>query len=45
MGEIYLEESYGGSLPQFIAAFTKRKKLSNDELEEIKRIIADHKEE
>jgi predicted transcriptional regulator len=45
MGEIYLEESYGGSLPQFIAAFTKRKKLSNDELEKIKRIIADHKEE
>lgn len=35
-----VEKTFEGSLPQFIAAFTKRKSLSNEEIEEIRRMIA-----
>ena len=38
-GEQFLEESYKGSLPAFIAAFTKRKPLSEEEAEEIHSLI------
>jgi len=37
--EIYVENSFGGSLPQFLTAFTTRKKLSQKEIEELKKII------
>lgn len=37
--EKFVEETFAGSLPQFIAAFTKRKALSEAEIEEIKRMI------
>ena len=37
--EQFVEETFSGSLPAFIAAFTKRKKLSAKELEEIKQLI------
>ena len=37
--ETYIENTFRGSLPKFIAAFTTRKKLSPKEIEEIKRII------
>lgn len=37
--EKFVEETFSGSLPQFIAAFTKRKALSEAEIEEIKRMI------
>ena len=37
--EQFVEETFSGSLPAFIAAFTKRKNLSEKEVEEIKRMI------
>jgi predicted transcriptional regulator len=40
-----LNESFGGSLPKFLAAFTRRKKLSAKEIIEIKELIDEHKEE
>ena len=35
----YVNDSFDGSLPAFIAAFTKGKKLSSEEAEKIKRMI------
>ena len=35
----YVEEAFGGSLPAFLAAFGTRKKLSEQEIEEIQGII------
>lgn len=37
--EKFVEETFEGSLPQFIAAFTKRKALSEAEIAEIKDMI------
>lgn len=37
--EKFLEDTFGGSLPAFLAAFTKRKKLSETELAEVQNII------
>ena len=37
--EQIIEDSYEGSLPAFIAAFTSRKKLSNAEVNEIQKMI------
>ena len=37
--ECYVEHSFGGSLPGFLAAFTSRKKLSEKEITELRRII------
>jgi predicted transcriptional regulator len=31
-GEEFLEESFEGSLPRFLTAFTRRKKLSDKEI-------------
>ena len=36
---MYVERSFGGSLPGFLAAFTSRKKLSQEEIQEIRKII------
>lgn len=44
-GEQFLSEAFNGSLPQFLAAFTRRKKLSAKEIGEIQRLIDAHKEE
>ena len=35
----FVEESFDGSLPAFLAAFTARKKLSPQEIDQIRRII------
>ncbi|MDP3386939.1 MAG: BlaI/MecI/CopY family transcriptional regulator [Eubacteriales bacterium] len=43
-GEVFLEETFGGSLPKFLTAFTNRKKLSKKEIEEIQRMIDAYKE-
>lgn len=40
----YVEDSFEGSLPAFIAAFTKGKPLTEEEAEEIRRIINGGKE-
>ncbi len=37
--EQYVEETFGGSLPAFLAAFGTRKKLSDKEIDELRRII------
>lgn len=37
--ESFVDETFGGSLPAFIAAFTKRKALSAEEIGEIRRMI------
>ncbi len=39
--EQFVENSFGGSLPSFLSAFTRRKKLSQKEIDELKKII-DH---
>lgn len=35
----YVEETFGGSLPAFLAAFGTRKKLSDKEIEELRKVI------
>lgn len=37
--EKYIAESFSGSLPAFIAAFTKKKPLTEEEIAEIRRMI------
>ena len=37
--EQFVEETFEGSLPGFLAAFVSRKKLSDQEIEEVQRII------
>ena len=34
-----VEKKFGGSLPAFVAAFTKRKNVSEEELDEVQRMI------
>ena len=41
--EQIIEDSYKGSLPAFIAAFTTRKKLSKKEVDEIQKMIDSYK--
>ena len=43
-GEQFLNDTFGGSLPQFFAAFTRRNKLSDHEIQELQRLIAEHRE-
>lgn len=43
--EKFVEESFEGSLPAFIAAFTRRKSLSAKEIAEIRKMIDDYQEE
>ena len=40
----FVEDTFGGSLPKFITAFISGKKLSNQQAEELKRLIDKHKE-
>ena len=42
--EKFVEETFEGSLPKFLAAFTGRNKLSKKEIEEIQSLIDNHKE-
>lgn len=44
-GEQFLNETFEGSLPQFFAAFTRRNKLSKEEIHEIQQLINEHKED
>ena len=43
--EKFVEDTFDGSLPAFIAAFTSRKQLSEGEIEEIRRMIASYGKE
>ena len=42
--EQFVDETFNGSLPAFLAAFTSRKKLSDKEIAEIKKLIDEHEE-
>lgn len=42
--EKFLEENYGGSLPVFLAAFMKKKKLTKQQIEELKGMIEQYEE-
>lgn len=37
--EQYVNETFGGSLPAFLAAFSTRTRLSDEEIEEMKQLI------
>ena len=37
--EIFVEETFHGSLPAFLSAFGSRKKLSDSEIEELQKVI------
>ncbi len=41
--EKFVQETFGGSLPRFLTAFTSRKKMSQKEIEEILKIIEENK--
>lgn len=43
-GETFLKESFGGSLPHFFAAFTRRNKLSHEEIEQLRQMIENYDE-
>ena len=38
-GEQFLQESFQGSLPAFLAAFSKRNKLSDQDIQELQELI------
>jgi BlaI family penicillinase repressor len=40
----FVEDTFGGSLPRFLTAFMRGKKLSKKQAEELKRLIDEHKE-
>lgn len=42
--EHYVKENFSGSLPAFLAAFTQNRKLSKDEVGEIKKMIKSFEE-
>lgn len=37
--DTFVESKFGGSLPAFVAAFTKRKDVTQDDLDEMQRMI------
>ena len=41
--EKFVEETFSGSLPHFLAAFSSRKKLSDKEIDEIQHFIDEHR--
>ena len=44
-GEQFLEENFEGSLPRFLVAFSRRKKLNDREIQELKSLIEAYEEE
>ena len=42
--EQFVEETFAGSLPAFLAAFTSRKKLSDEEIVQLQRLIDQNRE-
>ena len=41
--EEFVEQTFNGSLPKFLAAFASRKKLSREELEQLQRLIDENR--
>lgn len=44
-GEKFIEDTFGGSLPLFLAAFSRRRKLRDRELAELKKMIENYDQE
>ena len=42
--EQFVQDTFSGSLPAFLTAFTARKKLSAEEISELEELIRSHKE-
>lgn len=42
--KLFVEENFGGSLPRFLAAFTRKNKLSEKEVQELQKLINEHRE-
>lgn len=42
--EKFVDDTFGGSLPAFLAAFTKRKTLTREEVEELRKMVDDFRE-
>ncbi len=42
--EQFVEDTFQGSLPAFLAAFTKQKKLTAQEVEELRRLVEEYEE-
>lgn len=40
----FVEETFEGSLPKFVAAFSRKKKLTYREIDELEKLIKDYKE-
>jgi len=40
--ERFVEETFEGSLPAFLAAFTKRKELKPEEIAELRRMVDEY---
>lgn len=43
--EKFVDETFGGSLPAFLAAFTSRKSLTQEEVSELRRMVSEFEEE
>ncbi|MBE6775267.1 MAG: BlaI/MecI/CopY family transcriptional regulator [Ruminococcaceae bacterium] len=43
--EKFIDDTFGGSLPAFLAAFTSRKKLTAGEVEELRKMVENFEEE
>ena len=44
-GEQFLNDNFGGSLPVFLAAFSRRRKLSGKEVAQLKKMIEEYEED
>ncbi len=40
--ERFVDDTFGGSLPAFLAAFTKRKNLTKEEITELRRLVEEY---
>lgn len=43
--EAFVQDTFGGSLPRFLTAFMSRQKLSDQQIEELRKLIDDYREE
>lgn len=42
--KLFVAKTFGGSLPRFLASFTRTKRLSKKEIDELQKLIDEHKE-
>ncbi|NLC65365.1 MAG: BlaI/MecI/CopY family transcriptional regulator [Clostridium sp.] len=43
--KMFIEDNYDGSLPKFVAAFTRRNKLTKKDVKELENLIKNHRED